>query len=110
MNNDSYQCMVEAVEAFHRKHDFSNKGGEDLKYRVALMCEELGEISAAVTKGKGTEQLAEECADLLILLIGTQVAAQFDLNAAFWKKMEQIDKRQARMIDGTVRVSDFRSN
>ena len=110
MNRDSYQAMVEAVQAFHDKHDFKNSGGEDLKYRVALMCEELGEVSAAVTKGKGRDQLAEECADLLILLIGTQIAAEFDLNDAFWKKMKQILKREARMIDGTLRVSDFKAS
>ncbi len=107
MNRDSYQAMADAVQAFHDKHDFKNAGGEDLKYRIALMCEELGEISAAVTKGKGKEQLAEECADLLILLIGTQISADFDLNDAFWKKMETILRREARVIDGTVRVSEF---
>ena len=48
---DSYSAMLAAVQAFHDKHDFKNTGGEDLSYRVALMAEELGEISACVTKG-----------------------------------------------------------
>ncbi len=107
MNRDSYNAMLGAVQEFHKKHDFKNTGGEDLKYRVALMCEELGEISAAVTKGQGLDALAEECADLLILLIGTEVAAGFNLNQAFWKKMEEISRRESRMIDGTLRVSNF---
>jgi len=107
-NDDSYTQMLDAVQAFHDKHDFKNTGGEELAYRVALMTEELGEISACVTKGKDTEQLAEESADLLILLIGTAIAADFDLKRAFWKKMKKIESRQSRMIKGRIRVSEFR--
>ena len=44
-NTDSYTDMLAAVQAFHDKHDFKNTGGEELAYRVALMTEELGEIS-----------------------------------------------------------------
>ena len=109
MNQDSYQQMLASVRRFHEKHDFANTGGHDLRFRVALMCEELGEISAAVTKGKGDEQLAEECADLLILLLGTSIARNFDLNEAFWKKMERILQRSGKIVDGTLRVSDFNS-
>jgi NTP pyrophosphatase (non-canonical NTP hydrolase) len=100
--------MLATVAAFHHKHDFKNTGGEELTYRVALMAEELGEISACVSKGKGKEALAEECADLLILLLGTAIAADFDLLAAFWDKMEALDRREARMIGGRIRVSAFR--
>ncbi|KRT54016.1 MazG nucleotide pyrophosphohydrolase domain [endosymbiont of Ridgeia piscesae] len=97
-----------AVQAFHDKHDFKNTGGEELKYRVALMAEELGEISSCVTKGKRVELLAEEVADLLILIMGTGIAADFDLNAAFWNKMEKLMKRESRMVNGHIRVSEFR--
>jgi NTP pyrophosphatase (non-canonical NTP hydrolase) len=106
--HDSYQAMLDAVQSFHDKHDFKNTGGEELSYRVALMAEELGEISSCVTKGKDHQQLAEECADLLILLIGTAVAADFDLSAAFWQKMEKLMQRDSRMINGRIRVSEFR--
>lgn len=105
---DSWNAMMEAVQAFHDKHDFKNTGGEELNYRVALMAEELGEISSCVTKGKSTEALAEEVADLLILLMGTDIAAGFDLNKAFWEKMEKLMNRESRMIDGRIRVSEFR--
>ena len=105
---DSWQAMMAAVQAFHDKHDFRNTGGEEMAYRVALMTEELGEISACVTKGKDTAALAEECADLLILLLGTAIAGELDLNEAFWDKMHQLDKRQSRMIRGRIRVSEFR--
>ena len=108
MNSDSYSEMLAEVQSFHDKHDFKNTGGEELMYRVALMAEELGEISACVSKGKSTQQLSEECADLFILLIGTAIAADFDLKQAFWHKMEQLKKRKSRMIDGRIRVSEFR--
>ncbi|MDX1527183.1 MAG: nucleoside triphosphate pyrophosphohydrolase family protein [Gammaproteobacteria bacterium] len=108
MNQDSYQSMLDAVQAFHHKHDFRNNGGEELTYRLALMTEELGEISACVTKGKETERLAEECADLLILLIGTAISADFDLRRAFWEKMRKIEVREAKFVDGRIRVSEFR--
>jgi NTP pyrophosphatase (non-canonical NTP hydrolase) len=107
-DTDSYRAMLSAVQAFHDKHDFRNTGGEELTYRVALMAEELGEISSCVSKGKSREALAEECADLLILLLGTAIAADFDLNQAFWDKMAKLDTRGSRMVGGRIRVSEFR--
>lgn len=107
-NRDSYEAMLAAVQAFHHKHDFKNRGGEELTYRMALMAEELGEIGAAITKGKSKEQLAEEVADLFILLIGTGIAADFDLKEAFWSKMEKIMQRESKMVNGRIRVSEFR--
>jgi len=107
MDRDSFESMMKEIRAFHRKHDFNSKSGEDMVYRVALMAEELGEISACVSKGRPVEELAEECADLLILLMGNAVSADFDLNQAFWEKMEKISKRSSRMIQGRVRVSTF---
>lgn len=100
--------MLAKVQAFHDKHDFKNTGGEELNYRIALMAEELGEISSCVTKGKSKEDLAEETADLFILLIGTAIAADFDLNQAFWDKMDKIMQRDSKMINGRIRVSEFR--
>jgi NTP pyrophosphatase (non-canonical NTP hydrolase) len=105
---DSYQAMLDAVQAFHDKHDFRNTGGEEMTYRIALMAEELGEISSVVTKGKDREKLAEEVADLFILLIGTAIAADFDMKEAFWKKMERLMERESRMVNGRIRVSEFR--
>jgi len=79
-----------------------------MAYRVALMAEELGEISACVTKGKTVDKLAEECADLFILVLGTALSAEFDLKQAFWDKMQRLDRRGAKMINGRIRVSEFR--
>lgn len=108
MSKETYQAMLEQVQAFHDKHDFKNTGGEEMSYRIALMAEELGEISACVTKGKSKESLAEECADLLILVMGTAIAQDFDLKQAFWAKMEKIMQRESKMINGRIRVSEFR--
>lgn len=108
MNADSYDEMLKAVQAFHNKHDFKNTGGEELTYRVALMTEELGEIAEAITKGRDKEVLAEEVADLFILLVGTGIAADFDLKQAFWDKMEKIMQRESKMVNGRIRVSEFR--
>ncbi len=106
--SDSFADMMSAVQQFHDKHDFKNTGGEELTYRIALMAEELGEISSAVTKGKDKNELSEECADLFILLLGTAIAADFDMNSAFWAKMEKIMARESRMVNGRIRVSEFR--
>lgn len=105
---DSYQAMLEAVQAFHDKHDFKNTGGEEMTYRVALMAEELGELSSCITKGKDKALLSEEVADLLILIIGTAIAADFDLRGAFWKKIDRLMQRESRMVNGRIRVSEFR--
>lgn len=108
MNADSYQSMLDAVQSFHDKHRFKETGGEDMTYRIALMAEELGEIAECVTKGKDKGKLAEETADLFILLIGTAIAADFDLKRAFWDKMQKLESRQSRMINGRIRVSEFK--
>ncbi len=108
LKRDSYAAMMEMVQAFHDKHDFSGSGGEDMVYRIALMAEELGEMSSCVTKGKDMDEMAEETADLLILVLGTAIAGNFDLLEAFWNKMDKLMKRDARMIDGRIRVSEFR--
>jgi NTP pyrophosphatase (non-canonical NTP hydrolase) len=108
MSRDSYKDMLGAVQAFHDKHRFRETGGEEMAYRVALMVEELGEISSCVTKGKSSEALSEEIADLLILVLGTAIAQDIDLNQAFWDKMEKLMQRESKMINGRIRVSEFR--
>ena len=108
MNRDSYSEMLAAVQAFHDKHRFSDTGGEEMTYRIALMAEELGEISFCITKGKSLQALSEEVADLLILVLGTAIAQGFDLNQAFWEKMAKLDQRESRMVNGRIRVSEFR--
>ena len=109
-NRDSFARMMAAVQSFHDKHRFRERGGEDMIYRLALMTEELGEIADCVTKGRPREALAEESADLLILLLGNAIAAEFDLADAFWKKLEKINQRGERIVDGRVRVTAYESD
>ncbi|MGI9319198.1 MAG: MazG nucleotide pyrophosphohydrolase domain-containing protein [bacterium] len=104
----SFDQMMDAIQAFHDKHRFREKGGEDMVYRLALMTEELGEIAECVTKGKGQAALAEECADLLILLMGNAISEDFNLEEAFWNKMNVLQSRGARIVDGRVRVTAYR--
>ena len=40
--------------------------------------------------------------------MGTAIAADFDLNQAFWAKMDKIMQRSGKMVDGRIRVSEFR--
>jgi len=40
--------------------------------------------------------------------MGTAIAQDFDLNDAFWAKMDKLHKRQSRMVNGRIRVSEFR--
>ena len=108
MNPDSYTDMFAAVQAFHAKHRFKEQGGEDMTYRVALMAEELGEIAECVTKGKDKDKLAEEVADLFILVLGTAIAQDFDLKQAFWDKMKKLETRQGRLVNGRIRGSEFK--
>ena len=110
MASDTFEDMVEAVRRFHQKHRLRELGGEEMTYRISLMVEELGEISCCVTKGHEKARLAEEVADLLILILGTGIAQDLDLARAFWEKMEKLDRRESRMIDGRIRVSEFRDS
>ena len=52
--------------------------------------------------------LEEEVADLFILVIGTAISADFDLKDAFWSKMDKLMKRESRMVNGRIRVSEFK--
>jgi NTP pyrophosphatase (non-canonical NTP hydrolase) len=107
METDSFETMTEAVSPFHRKHRFRELGGEEFTYRISLMAEELGEISRCVTQGPGESKLAEVVADLLVLVLGTGIAQDIDLSEAFWSKMAKLEKREARLIEGPTRVSEF---
>ena len=107
---DEWEVMVKKVAAFHHKHDFANKNGHDMGYRIALTVEELGELSAAITKGKPLEECAEEMADILILLMGHSIAMEIDLKSAFEKKYQRIMKREALTGRLGVRVTEYKED
>ena len=100
MNEDSYNDMLEAVQALHDKQDFKNTGGR--RSCLSRKDEVLGEISACVSKGKSVEVLAEECADLFILIRGTVNAQDFNLKQAFWNKLQKIMQRESGLAQVQV--------
>ena len=105
----SWLTMMSRVASFHHKHRFSSEGnhGHDMGYRIALTVEELGELSAAITKGKPDEEAAEELADLLILLLGHSLAMEVDLEEEFHKKMDRVMTRKARTGKLGIRVTEY---
>tara|TARA_B100001778_G_scaffold42751_1_gene30869 strand:- start:2299 stop:2673 length:375 start_codon:yes stop_codon:yes gene_type:complete len=107
--SDEWSKMMRKVAAFHHKHDFAGNNGHDMGYRIALTVEELGELAAAVTKGKPIEECAEEMADVMILLMGHSLAMQIDLKAAFESKYEKIMQRPAIRGRLGVRVTEYKS-
>ena len=106
--HDEWELMMKKVAAFHAKHDFAGQNGHDMGYRIALTVEELGELAAAVAKGKPVEECAEEMADILILLMGHSLAMEIDLKAAFEKKYARIMQREALQGRLGVRVTEYR--
>lgn len=106
--SNEWEVMMKKVAAFHHKHDFAGQNGHDMGYRMALTIEELGELAAAITKGKPIEECAEEMADVLILLMGHSLAMEIDLKAAFEKKYARIMQREALQGRLGVRVTEYR--
>ena len=107
----SWMTMMSRVATFHHKHSFSSEDnhGHDMGYRIALTVEELGELSAAITKGKPHSEAAEEIADLLILILGHSLAMKVDLESEFHKKMDKIMLRKARRGNLGIRVTEYES-
>tara|TARA_Y100000768_G_C23974137_1_gene682129 strand:+ start:1559 stop:1972 length:414 start_codon:yes stop_codon:yes gene_type:complete len=105
----SWHTMMERVAQFHKKHSFQSpeNNGHDMGYRLALTVEELGELSAAITKGKPHSEASEELADLLILILGHSLAMKVDLESEFHKKMNRIMKRKSIKGGLGIRVTEY---
>ncbi len=97
--------LIETVRDFHLKNGFEIGSGEaaDLARRLPLLFEELGEIARWTTRKSG--DLAEEHADLLILLLGNALVMDLDIEAATVEKLGKILGRSSRMVAGVKRVS-----
>lgn len=106
--DDEWSSMMKKVAAFHKKHDFAGNNGHDMGYRIALTVEELGELSAAVTKGKPLSECVEEMADILILLMGHSLAMEVDLKAAFETKYQKIMQRPSIRGRLGIRVTEYK--
>ena len=109
-DEDVWTGMMKRVAAFHHKHDFAGNNGHDMGYRIALTVEELGELSAAITKGKPLAECAEEMADILILLMGHSIAMKIDLKSAFEMKYSRIMQRKALTGRLGVRVTEYQGD
>jgi NTP pyrophosphatase (non-canonical NTP hydrolase) len=105
----SWATMMCRVAKFHAKHDFASpeNNGHDMGYRLALMIEELGELSAAITKRKPAEEAAEELADVFILTLGNALAMEVDLESVFHQKMDRIMQRKARRGNLGIRITEY---
>jgi|TARA_B110000914_G_scaffold73546_1_gene64486 NTP pyrophosphatase (non-canonical NTP hydrolase) len=104
-----WKTMMSRVAIFHSKHSFSSveNNGHDMGYRIALTVEELGEFAAAITKGKPDDEIAEELADLMILILGHSLALEIDLEKEFHSKMDIIMQRPSRKGGLGIRVTDY---
>ncbi|NTU67064.1 MAG: pyrophosphatase [Candidatus Moranbacteria bacterium] len=100
-----------AIQKFHDKHGMKESNNEDMQFRLNLMIEELGELAQAVTKGKSREEIIEENVDLFNLIVGNLISMEVseeEFDEAFQNKYEKIMSREARNINGKVRISEFR--
>ena len=104
---DEWSQIMRKVATFHKKHDFAGNNGHDMGYRIALTVEELGELAAAITKGKPLEECVEEMADVMILLMGHSLAMEVDLKSAFEAKMEKIMQRPSKRGRLGIRVTEY---
>ena len=100
--------VIEKIEQWHFDRNLIN-GATD-KDQVLKLAQELGELSAAITKGKPLEECAEEMADILILLMGHSIAMKLDLKSAFEKKYHRIMQRKALTGRLGVRVTEYQSD
>jgi NTP pyrophosphatase (non-canonical NTP hydrolase) len=104
---NEWEVMMKKIAVFHDKHNFEENNGHDMGYRIALTVEELGELAAAVTKGKPLSECAEEMADILLLLMGHSLAMEIDLKAAFEEKYAKIMQRPSRQGRLGLRVTEY---
>ena len=104
---NEWESMMKKIAVFHDKHKFEENNGHDMGYRIALTVEELGELSAAVTKGKPLTECVEEMADILILLMGHSLAMEVDLKAAFEAKYQKIMQRPSIRGRLGIRVTEY---
>lgn len=68
------------------------------------LSEEASELTHAIYTGDGS--VADECADVLILLLDIAYLRGVDLNAAFVKKMEVNRNREWRKVKGALKNAD----
>lgn len=97
------EVLLKKVRQLHKNNNFSENGGEDKYFRMALIMEEVGEICEAITKDK--DNFKEEHADLLILLLGNCIAYDIDIFTLTNKKLDLLLKKsKVTNKDGHSRI------
>ena len=86
----------------HKQNNFKANGGEDKLFRMALIMEEVGEISEAITKD--LDNFEDEHADLLILLLGNCVAYDIDILKLTNEKLDRLLKMKPSKKNGYKRI------
>ena len=104
--DDRFSTLMARVAAFHDKHDFEHSGGHDMGFRLALTIEELGEFSAAITKGRANNEIAVELADVFILCLGHALALGIDIEEVIHRKLDDIMQRESKQGHLGKRVTD----
>lgn len=95
---------IERVKHLHSIMHFSENGGEDMYYRMALISEEVGEIAECLTKNRG--DIVEEHADLLILVLGNCVAlgVENEIEEVLNKKLDRLMNMKPTSSNGHTRI------
>lgn len=94
--------LLDKVKQLHKQNNFKENGGEDKLFRMALIMEEVGEISEAITKDQ--DNFEEEHADLLILLLGNCVAYDIDILKLTNEKLDRLLKMKPSKKNGYKRI------
>ncbi|MCI6000098.1 MAG: hypothetical protein MRZ23_01085 [Finegoldia magna] len=94
--------LLNKVKQLHKQNNFKANGGEDKLFRMALIMEEVGEISEAITKDQ--DNFEEEHADLLILLLGNCVAYDIDILKLTNEKLDRLLKMKPSKKNGYKRI------
>lgn len=94
--------LLNKVKQLHKQNNFKANGGEDKLFRMALIMEEVGEISEAITKDQ--DNFEEDHADLLILLLGNCVAYDIDILKLTNEKLDRLLKMKPSKKNGYKRI------
>lgn len=94
--------LMNKVKQLHKQNKFKENGGEDKLFRMALIMEEVGEISEAITKNQ--DNFKEEHADLLILLLGNCVAYDIDIIKLTNEKLDRLLEMKPSKQNGHTRI------
>jgi NTP pyrophosphatase (non-canonical NTP hydrolase) len=97
-DDDSLRALQKYIWQMNIERGFD---AEDISKKLVQLVEEVGEVARAVRKSAGMKftdttkqtELADELADVLIVLLGMATLADIDIHDAFVAKEEKNRKR-----------------